>query len=324
MQITRENYRAFDAVNYSKLSALSKDPKKVNEEKDWSDGLGSGDILDILCFDGEDAFHEKYYIDANTEKLPSETVVELLRSVESYDDEAIIQKAAQMNYGQSWKPDTLIGKVKDSVGLNYIKMLEESKGKRVIDYQTYVNLVNGVDMLKSDPNTKSFFENSEYQVPVTEELTVEGEPVRFKGLLDILEVTGDYNIVADLKYTSSSLKYFESDFIKWRYDLQSALYSDLISKYNKRPTAYFILVYSAFDSTVKPFRVPEFTISCGRHGGFTDRGRQMKGYIELTKEYLWHKQHDKWDLPYEIYTSHELELDPYRRLTENGSLIIRR
>src|SRR5690625_7320697 len=84
------------------------------------------------------------------------------------------------------------------------------------------------NMLKEHEFTRGFMQG-EYQLPLatTGILKNEDDPV-FKCLIDISNQEQGY--IADLKYTSSTLKGFPYEFIKWGYYLQASLYRDIAMK----------------------------------------------------------------------------------------------
>jgi len=324
--ITRETYREYDAINYSTLSALSKSPLDVHKEKDFSDGLRNGDMLDILCFDGEDAFAEKYYVsDLDESDMPSDTIKEIIDRSGDLSDESFLDIAKQINYGQSWKEDTIIRKVLEG-GIRYIDQLKSAGDRKIISFELYADMKKASSMLVESPLTKRFFEDAEFQKPMTADLHVSDDhpEVEFKSLLDIYKEEDSKVIVGDLKYTSSPLRMFEYEYLRWRYDLQAAIYSNVAAKSTPREVIFYNIVYSSFDNEVYPFKISKNTIARGEHGGFKPNGRFYKGYRELAKEYIWHKQNDKWDLPYEFYVNDGIEINPYSKLADNGSLIAQR
>ena len=309
--ITRENYREYDAINYSTLSALNTHPKQVKEKK-YSEGIRYGSMLDTLCFDGEDIFHNEYYVSTLDNKdIPSDNIKAVIHGSD-LSDEGILQTAKKINYGQSWNSETILNKVKVG-GEKYISFLEESKGKDIISLEMFADLSRAVELLKTSPNTSKFFQDADFQRPLTTDLLIEGDiKASFKCLCDIYAEDNYEIIVADLKFTSGSLKAFRDyAFLKWRYDLQASIYSTIPGNITKKPVSFYNLVYSGSDNAVFAFKVDNETLYCGANGGVTNRGKRYKGYKELAKEYIWHQQHDIWSLPYEFCVNSELIINPY-------------
>ena len=310
-EITRENYREYDAINYSKLSALTDHPSKVNEEKDFSDGIRNGDVLDLFVYEGEDAVHDKYHISTLT-SLPSDIMQQIVDEAPNYEDATLIQTARNLDYGGSnWKDSTILRKIEEQAG-EYMMDRENAGDKPIISWETFTQMQQADKMLKNHPFTKRFFtEDWEFQKPITQQIHIDdGDPVKFKGLLDGITVNEEDKkiVIQDLKYMSSPLRYFPSDFMKWRYYLQASLYHDLAMHHNSSSEAldiwnvtFYNVVYSSYDEKVQAFKVDHSMIVGGRKGFTKASGVPVKGYKELASELLWHQDTDSWDYPYEVY-----------------------
>jgi len=301
-QVTRENYRDFDAINYSKLSSLDKHPSEVDKDKDFSDGIRNGDLLDIFCYDGEDAVHQKYHVSTLT-STPSDAIKEIIDQSPDYSDAALLHTARELNYGaSSWKDSTILRKIEESAG-EYILELENAGGKPIITFDVYAQMQQAAKLLKNHQFTKDMFgPNWEHQVPLVAELKInQGQKHPFKCLLD-----GIYNedknliIIHDLKYSSSSLSYFPKDFKSWKYYLQASLYTDIVRELFGKDTIWYNVVYSSLENKVQKFHVDESMIEAGREG-FHDFSYYRRGYRQLAFELLWHQENDKWEYPYEVY-----------------------
>lgn len=301
-EITRENYREFDAINYSTLSSLDKHPSEVDKDKDFSDGIQNGDLLDLFCYDGEDAVHEKYYVSSLT-STPSDAIKEIVDQSPDYSDAALLHTARELNYGAStWKDSTILRKIEEAAG-DYILELENAGGKPIITFETFAQMQQASKLLKNHQFTKDMFGPEwNYQVPLLAELEVkDGHKEAFKCLLDGIKDDGsNLIIVHDLKYTSSSLSYFPKDFKSWKYYLQASLYSDIVRELFGKDTIWYNVVYSSFENKVQKFHVDESVIQAGRDG-FWDISYYRRGYKQLAFELLWHQQNNKWDYPYEVY-----------------------
>lgn len=310
MDISREEYREYDAINYSKLASLDKHPSKVNEEKDFSDGIQNGDLLDLFCYDGEDAVHEKYYVSSITQ-MPSDAIKEIIEQSPDFSEAALLHTARDLNYGASnWKDSTILNKITENGGGEYMMELENAAGRPIINFETFAEMQQASNLLKNHPFTKDMFGHGwEHQKPLVAQLHIhDGDPVTFKGLLDGIKVDKDRDMIFlhDLKYMSSPLSYFPNDFKKWRYYLQASLYSDIVREIYDMPTVWYNVVYSSLENKVQKFLVTEDMIIGGRKG-FHDISYGRKGYCELAEEYLWHVEHDKWDYPRDVYLNNGVE-----------------
>lgn len=313
MELTRENYRAYDAINYSKLSALVDHPSKVNEEKDFSDGLRNGDLLDMFCYDGEDAVHEKYYVSTITQ-MPSDTIKEIIEASPNYEEGTLIQTARDMGYGASnWKDSTILRKLEENGGAEYMMELENAGDKPIISFEKFTEMQQASNLILNHKFTNRFFGDGwQYQKPMKADLHIDCEdPVTFKGLFDGIKVYEDNKkvIVHDLKYMSGELKYFPSDFMRWKYYIQASLYHDIAAANFRVDDAtpydveYYNVVYSSMEHKVQNFRIDNSMIVGGRKGFTKASGVPVKGYEELAAELIWHQNKNKWEYPYEVYNN---------------------
>lgn len=335
-RITRDNYREHPAINQSLLKALAKHPQNVLEEdKDWSDGLEFGDALDILLFTPE-KFDEEYYV-TNMDNLPSdnvkaimELVVDGLEEGQKATDEDVLRAAAEVNYGQSWNEGTILRKVLvDGKGAEYGNILVESLGKRTLSIDRHMQITKAVDTLKNHEFTKRFIsdplpDHMERLVQVPLMAPCPSLPVWFKGLLDLIIIDHEKKIIYpwDLKSTGTNVLYFESQFMKFRYDLQAALYSYIIEiivatcgegddpelyGFSFDPSGYqvanfgFIVIGSQDVNNPILYRCRDEELAAGLYGGTTTQGYEYKGAMQLAEELLWHRRTGKWDYPKDVY-----------------------
>lgn len=315
--ITRENYREYDAINYSKLKALSDHPQKVLQKIAWSEGLQNGDLLDLILFDGEEKLREKYYI-SSREEDPSDKIKEIIQTSTEYDKDTLVSTARMLNYGgANWGDDTIYGKIIEKGGSEYIEELEEAGNRKIITFEQYAEMKRAASLLRDHPFTKDYFTDEwQNQVPLLYKLNVseENAPL-FKGLLDGLSVVKNVAFIFDLKYTSRSLSAFRNQFFSWKYYLQASLYTDLALK--ETDCDYFdtkYVVYSSQDNKVGVFNVDSSMYKLGKLGGTGYTGKYIKGYRQLAKELIWHQENDLWEYPYEVYQNNgivNLEFNSY-------------
>lgn len=313
-QITQENYREYPAKNYSKLSALATHPSKVLEEKDFSAGMQNGDILDLLCFD-KDKFNEKYYV-STLETLPTDAIKTIIETANTHSDEDLLQTARDLQFGApNWKDATILSKIKENNGEEYIEVLQEADGRRIVSLMQYEELRLAKNKLYNDPWTEMYFRDAEFQKPFVAELEDDDGNIHLcKALLDIYQERSNHIEITDLKFTSSSLMMFPSDFITWKYYLQASLYSDVVEKATGKPVTFRFVVYSGLDKKVLVFEVNAYTRSVAKVGGNKISGYPVKGYQKLLRELTWHEETGLWDFPYEVYEADGVvDLDVFQR-----------
>jgi len=348
--ITFDNYRDYDAINYSKLKTLSDHPRKIHEERDWSDGLEFGDALDLLVFT-PDLFREEYYV-GNMDNEPSDRVKNIMEDVvrnygEEITDDHVIEAANREGYGESWNRNTRLNKILRTYGgARYARMLLDSRGKRVMSTERHMQITQAVETLKKHEWTKHllFDDLPDHMQRFTQfPMLSFGKPL-YKSLFDLLIVDHKKKKFYpwDLKNTGVPVHRFRSQFVSYQYYLQAALYSYVLGSViaeaeegapvqefiplDFNPSGYkvdnfgFIVISS--QDTVNPMRYKctESDLYAGMSGGILSRGREVKGFIKLTEEYLWHKKNDLWSYPYEVYKGNgEVDIDVFKSPMEKMS-----
>ena len=302
LELTRDTYREYPAISYSKLSALSQHPEKVVTEKDFNDGMMTGDILDMLMYDGEDAFHKKYFV-STLDKLPSDTVKAIIDFCNlDFTDENLIKVARAANYQARYGDQALLKALRKDNGQEYMNELTMAGSKPIISFTRFAELQQAAKTLLQHPFSRNHFgDNWQYQVPVEAEITTSvGEVVKVKGLLDGLNLSQQPIIINDLKWSSYPLRNFKYNFWKLNYHLQSALYSYIIQSIHQVDVVFKYVVYSGYERRPQVFKVPPEILEIGMNGGYV-KGWYMKGVRELINELLWHQRNDKWDYPMNVY-----------------------
>jgi len=346
-KITNENYRDYKAINQSSLKALAIHPEEFlnAEDKDWSDGLEFGDVIDKLLFT-PDEFEEDYFV-TNMDNLPSdnikaaiEHVVENTKEGVNVSEEDVLKACETIGYGQSWKPSTLLRKIAEGGGFAYGGQLLKSRGKRVLSMENHMKMMMAVKVLKEHPFTSEYVwkdlpDHIERftQFPVLARNSK--YDVFYKGLLDLMLVNHETKIIYpwDLKTTGTNPLRFQGTFLKYRYDLQAALYTYILQMITEGavgnypfdrmnfpfdPTGYtvanfgFIVVGNNDVHNPVRYKCTDADINGGLMGGKTDLGYEYKGVMELTEELIWHQKEDKWNYPKEVYDNDgELSVDVY-------------
>ena len=161
-------------------------------------------------------------------------------------------------------------------------------------------------MLKYHEFTNWMFDNENPDIEIKSQLPLYAyiNDIEYKVLVDHIIINNKLNTVIPIDLKVSSSQNFYIDFVKYRYYIQSALYSDVIQKnypgYNITP---FEFVVARRNNTNNPLRYvcTQNDLRVGRDGGQLRSGRRIKGYKQLTSEYSWHLENDLWDDPKEVY-----------------------
>lgn len=312
--LKREEYRGYSAIHYSLLSKLSYSPSSVlSEEKDFSDGILFGDILDILLTQGEEEFEKKYIL--NSIKRPTGQLGDF---IDEYFKLGSFEIAYQ-NVGI--KRDSIQKMIErfEEDGKEYYDLLLEIKntGKTLISYDFYMKVKATAENLKNHTFTKKYFDkNSKYKILFQVPLLFKVDDIECKCLLDLLIIDDENKKIypLDLKSTGDYVNNFKSNFIKWNYYLQASFYTEgVIQNYPDYSVDNFKFIVISSLEINKPliYKCSDNDLLCGKKGGkLLPFNKKIKGYEELIRDYKWHIENDLWEYPREIYENEgEVELD---------------
>ena len=309
-----ENYRAFDALNFSTLSQLAKNPKFVNVEKEDQPYFVFGRYTEDL-FMKED-MDKKYVVGS----IPPPTgqmftyVDALYKNGGDHPDAYNTVQEANGDTKLRTSPDKFIENFNKN-GKAYYYFLKTSEGKSVISADEALLAQKMVVALDNLEIIQEFRAHAKYKIYFQVPLLSTAMGVAIKVLVDILVVDTEENILypIDLKTSSAGLQEFSKSAGKYRYDIQASLYSYVISNsfanYSMHPFE-FLVVSKYTPDTPKFFRTTTSDIYHGRFGIVTPYGTKIKGWEQLIEEYKKHKEADYWDLPVELWEN-TIQLDMY-------------
>lgn len=316
---TEKEYRTYDAINYSTLSSLDSDPMYVDKEFKDTPSTIMGSVVDCLLTGGD---YDASFITETVSRPSGKNgdIVDALLKLKSDDylvgesiytkgDVVIFKEMVQDAYNniginpKSMKFETALTNFKDKGGVQYYMFLKNVGKKTVVSYEIWNKAVDIVNTLKTHQYTKDYFKAVDspdfdilFQVPIVFHLPANvGTNVKGKGLLDMILINHKDKCVipVDLKTTSSKASEFPSSFLKWKYYLQSSLYSyglGSICTYEVQP---FKFVVAPTLDIYRPmvYRVSKKTLEIGRFGGTNPQtGAYMKGWEQLSKELIWMRE----------------------------------
>jgi hypothetical protein len=323
-----KEYRDYPAVSQSELSQLDYSPVAYRKMKDkqQEDDIPAfifGSAVDCLLTHPKDFWKE--FVQVNVADTPSDTIKSIVDSIfaglvargeetsaslSDYESE-IIRLAKDLNYGQSWKQETLIKKIAEG-GQKYFDTLIISRGKRVISSEDYQMARNCAEALQTNQFTKKYFEKQDHvELHFQLALLFNVEDTDCKALLDLLVIDHASRRlrVVDIKTTGSSVYAFPSSYMKYRYYLQGSFYTEAVQQYmksNPQLADYELespLFLVAEKANVNPPFIYEMLwqdVDAGREGG-TYRDRKIKGYKELLRDLRWHNETGNWDYPKQTF-----------------------
>jgi|TARA_R100001443_G_scaffold6172_1_gene14927 hypothetical protein len=231
---------------------------------------------------------------------PSDTIVKIMDKVYNITKgeldtdinkyhEYIFGSARELNYGQTWKPDTLIKKVIDQ-GKDYYDFLLRADGKVCID-QKMAGMLSAIkDSITTHKAASDLLFTGEGE---NESEYFWGPDQAYKSKIDRYQKTGTKVNLIDLKTTSKSVEMFRDSFEYYHYDRQMAFYVDALEdNYMLVDKVYIIAVETTGYYQVRVFEIGKNLIEEGR-----------KKYKDLLERVKWHQERQLWTESRESFES---------------------
>lgn len=318
----KENYYEVKAVSQSQLTNLSYGPKyyknNLDKVQEDSDAMTIGSLVDCLITE-KDNFHKLYYISKFSKPTAQMGLyVDLL--FKSYvPDEGILHHEnayEQLRLDNGGKLRDSLDKFKERFeveGRNYFDELVTGLNYKVITPEQFDIAEKVVNSLLTNEFTSKEFEGEEvltqmeilwdYVSPVDDEI------IKCKSKLDLVVINNSEKTIypKDIKVKMDNVGDFYSSYLRFRYDLQAAFYTDalewfiiqnnLLDKNGKKYTIApfkFIVESAKYPGTPLIFQVSQNDLNVGRYGG-TLKGKKYKGYVELIEELRYYEKNQRFD-----------------------------
>lgn len=314
-----QDYRPYPALHYSLLSRLDTKPKSFeSEEKDFTDALKMGSLVDVLLTSPAD-FDNIFYV-LNENKPTSSSLIlveEAIKRLDSFEINNVIKTLYEVKedlglWNKLVNEDIIKSKIENPQIIQTIKEHFDMIGKIPIFADEKIKAEKLLEVLKNHNFTKKFFNTDDTSVEIKFQVPIvfsEGK-YNYKCLLDgiIIDKWNKQITPFDLKTSEDSVFQFPNKVFKWRYDLQAALYLQGITHFRDKfypdyKINDFLFVVGSFSSPDRPLIYnSKNIINVGTNGGYI-KGRYFKGYKQLSEEYFWHREHNCWDYKKEIYES---------------------
>lgn len=246
-----------------------------------------GNLLDTVVTNFQ-LFDQLYYVEDF--KRPTDEVTKIFqhgfknRATDNFDTDFLLDIVKAFNYQAKWKNETLVEKV-IVPNKDYWDALLRAEGKIVITPEEKAEALLIKDILLGNPNfdwifKETFTEEPIFQKPLyyTLRFPIDGEIASFdvKGLPDIMvfDYTNKLIKIVDLKKTGVSRAEFPYIAKKFRYDLQSSFYKELVQKCYpdyEVEGSYWLVVPNNIN---KPYlhKVSEFDYEVGKWGATVSKG----------------------------------------------------
>lgn len=255
--VSEKVYRADKAISYSTISNFAREGfrglKKVMDGlKLDTPAIRHGSATDTLLTES-DKFFDLYAV--SNYKEPSEQVREIVNliweesdkstnNLRNIDKDLMIKCIDQVGYGAAnWKEETKINKI-ITEGNDFFQMLPiVAEGKTLISQEDFHFAQSCVATLRSHPYSKWIFDDTNPDIEICYQLKLRltneeispdfGENMSdIRCMYDIILVDHGKKTITpiDLKTTGANEDDFEESIIKWRYHLQSTMYSYMLRK----------------------------------------------------------------------------------------------
>ena len=247
-QVDEPTYRADPALSYSTLARYEREGfNNLDKLFDRIDtpSLVFGSCVDTLITGNEEEFNQLFMV-AELDSSLSDTLVTIVKklfndfkdkyhALKDIPDDDIIISIEDIQWNNHWLPKTRAKKIKEDCA-GYYGLLYLAGEKKIISTQTYNDVQNTVDKLKTSDATKFYFEPDNmfddsiqrfYQLKF--KATFNG--IDYRCMADEIIVFHDKKLVVpvDLKTSSKTeWDFYKSFFIDWRYDIQGRLYWRII------------------------------------------------------------------------------------------------
>lgn len=243
--VTEEEYRQDKALSYSTLAKFKR--SGFNEishlfDKIETPSLTFGSAVDSIITGGDEEFNSRFIVAEHPVVPPAiesiakdlfQSYKDIHKNIEGIPDSDIIEVASKYGYQNNWKPETRAKVIKEK-GSVYYKLLYLSKDKTILNTETYADVCNTVEALRTFESTKWYFqkdnpfENVERCYQLKFKATLNG--VDYRCMADLIVIDHDKKLIipVDLKTSSKPEWDFYKSFVDWDYQIQSRLYYRII------------------------------------------------------------------------------------------------
>lgn len=242
--MTSEQYHAFPAWSHSVIARYAREGfsslATLHERVQPTASMRFGSLLDSMLTEGMAETLASYAV---LETVPPDAERKVLETLAAghtcpfaaLGTEEIIGAADAAGYQPRWKPETRVARLSQHSG--YYDILKS--GKDIVPAQDWDDAARIVTVFRTDPYLQKVFGHGFrdgveylYQSKFFTDWTVDGRAVKIKIMPDLLIVNHNGKIIqpVDLKTSSDPAYSFADSFIKFRYDLQSELYTDVLRK----------------------------------------------------------------------------------------------
>lgn len=306
LNLPEEEYHKYPAWSYSLIARYAKDGfsaiATLHEPVTPTPSMEFGSLFDSFITKGKATLKE-YAVSTVSVPDAEKKALDYLSTLtderfENLDPGWIYDRTQECGYQTRLKMDTKYNKLKEYAEYFNLK----KSGKKIVSQQDWQDAVDMYNIFRTSENTKELFgtqdtEDIEYiyqaqfKVPYR---TDSGKDIEIKVMPDLMVVNHKDKTIqlVDLKTSSVPGWSFAENFIKFRYDIQAQLYSDVVSiiiSHNSDYVDYTILPY-IFADISRSDKIPVTYVynqyDDSQSEGLSFKGYQYKNYRQLLEEIL--------------------------------------
>lgn len=306
MNIPENEYHAYPAWSYSLIAKYAKDGfgaiATLHDPVTPTPSMEFGSLFDTIITKSKKEFYDEYSISDVVPPAAEKGVLDALLAKTdqhffSIPTSLIEEAIEECSYQKRWSFEAQYKHLSD-----YSEYYESRLGgKKVVTKQDFEDAIEMAKIMWTSENTRDIFRKDRnedieyiYQAQFCEDYTLDsGKEVKIKIMPDLLIVNHQLNMVqpVDLKTSSVPGWQFKDNFIKYRYDIQAELYTDILKLVLDKDEYYnsFEVLPYIFTDISRSDKVPVTYIYDPENGlSFESNGKTYtyKRWPELLEEIL--------------------------------------
>lgn len=243
--MSEREYHDCLAFSYSILSKYAREGFQslptLFDKTESTKAMQRGSLIDAMITNGDKVNND--YVVMDNECPPAESgVLKMLAhdmesaTLDNVDDTTVVSYCNKCSYRTNLKDDTRVKKIREQAEYYSIYKLNRTP----VSKEEWLDAMNTVDAFNNSQLMSDLFGNEEskdieylYQQKYRKDFEVGiDETIHVKAMLDLIIVNHKDKTIrpVDLKTSANPAYMFKDNFLKYRYDIQAQLYTDMLVK----------------------------------------------------------------------------------------------